>query len=452
MSDWPSAQRDGRRAKALGVTATMTRGDNASLNEIWQDVVYTYEITEAIRDGYLVHPRGRRVYVESLSLAGLKRQAGDISEASAGAAIEASLAPEAVAKAYQEHAAERPGVLFAPTVRTAELFAEGLRAGGFTAEVAHGKMTKVERRAFMNDVNRGKIQISCNCGVYTEGTDVPQWSCAVLARPTLQPGLYIQMAGRVLRPAAGKDDALILDVVGASQRHSLLGALDLFGTDLIVDREEEVLDEDVPKQIHSPECEAGDGSTCPRGYGGEFICQCWCHLEVAPEVDEEPDWIDGPLAYKDVDLFHGSTSMWLRTYAGIRFLPVGSGLRDQRLIVILPGQIPLTWDVASLDVRRTNFGSRWIRQGVNDLSYALAYAEGDMNKAEQRDAAKDRDWRKRAPTDRDRRDAISMGIPITPGITAGELRMATTMRRASARIDLHLPPYVRAAMHAGLAL
>jgi DNA repair protein RadD len=57
--------------------------------------------------------------------------------------------------------------------------------------------------------------------VLTEGWDMPEVGCCVLARPTKQMGLYRQMIGRVLRPADGKPDAIILDHSGAVFRHGL---------------------------------------------------------------------------------------------------------------------------------------------------------------------------------------------------------------------------------------
>ena len=48
---------------------------------------------------------------------------------------------------------------------------------------------------------------------------MPEVGCCILARPTKKMGLYRQMIGRVLRPAEGKPDAIILDHSGAVFRH-----------------------------------------------------------------------------------------------------------------------------------------------------------------------------------------------------------------------------------------
>lgn len=47
--------------------------------------------------------------------------------------------------------------------------------------------------------------------MFSEGVDIPAIDCVVMLRPTKSPTLMIQVFGRALRPAAGKDSALILD-------------------------------------------------------------------------------------------------------------------------------------------------------------------------------------------------------------------------------------------------
>jgi DNA repair protein RadD len=58
--------------------------------------------------------------------------------------------------------------------------------------------------------------------VLTEGVDVPEASCIILARPTKQLGLYRQMAGRGLRLASDKLNLILIDHAGACFRHGLL--------------------------------------------------------------------------------------------------------------------------------------------------------------------------------------------------------------------------------------
>ncbi|WP_242056677.1 DEAD/DEAH box helicase [Nostoc sp. FACHB-152] len=50
------------------------------------------------------------------------------------------------------------------------------------------------------------------CAILTEGFDCPDSSAAVIARPTSSVTLWLQMIGRILPPAPGKEYATILDM------------------------------------------------------------------------------------------------------------------------------------------------------------------------------------------------------------------------------------------------
>ena len=57
--------------------------------------------------------------------------------------------------------------------------------------------------------------------VATEGFDLPDASCIVIARPTKSLSLYLQMVGRGLRPKKDGGDCLILDLAGNAFEHGL---------------------------------------------------------------------------------------------------------------------------------------------------------------------------------------------------------------------------------------
>ena len=117
-------------AVAWGFTATMTRGDDMALGSVWQDVVYARDIASMMHDGWLCRARGKRIYVSDLDLRDVRVSGGDYSDSGLGQAMKNSLAPEAVAKAYTEHATERPGIIFSPTVAVAGLMQEAMREAG----------------------------------------------------------------------------------------------------------------------------------------------------------------------------------------------------------------------------------------------------------------------------------------------------------------------------------
>ncbi|MFJ3826209.1 DEAD/DEAH box helicase [Streptomyces nodosus] len=274
-----------RGVPVAGFTATMHREDGG-LAEVWEDVVFRLDILDMIGDGYLCDVRGKRITVDTLDLDKVRTRGGDLVEGQLGQALEDSGALDAIAKAYLDHAADRPGVVFTPTVATAQAAAEALRAAGITAAPVWGDMSRDDRRATLARYTAGDVQVLTNCMVLTEGFDAPHTSCAVIARPTKSPGLYVQMAGRALRPAAGKRDALLLDVMGASTRHKLASMVDL-----------------TEREIGQAE----EGKTL---------------REVAEEAAaaEKRRVLAARVEAEEVNLFGGSTIRWLRTSEGTWFI------------------------------------------------------------------------------------------------------------------------------------
>lgn len=413
-------------ARALGVTATMSRGDDKALGDVWQDVVYVKDTAELIAEGYLVRPVGVRVRVEDLDLSKIRKVAGDFSGKGLGDAIEDSMAPKKIVEAMREHAADRQTILFAPLVHTAEVIRDALREGGFTAEVVSAKTPRDERRRVLQAYRDGAVQVLCNAMVFTEGTDLPMTSCIVVARPTMSAALFIQMVGRGLRLWPGKRDCVVLDVVGATGRHRLAAPVELWG--------DEGLDLDAAPPV-DPDGEVNDEAD---------------DIEEQAELDhlfglDEPTYRDGRLVTEIVDLFEGSDAGWLRTYAGVWFLAA-----PERYVAVLPrvdGGYGVVW------VHRTRTGeSDWVMERCSELSYAMAHATGEVTDDER--AAMDLrhsegrraqfveavgGWRSASP----RTEARRIGLPVPDGASPGEVRKLLTVAYASARIDTALPAWVR---------
>ena len=206
-----------------GFTATAGRSDKIGLGAVWQEISYQRGIVQMIAEGYLCDVRAMQIGTD-FDLGNVQVRAGDYTDSSIGAELERSDALDAAAKAYRQYAKDRLGVAFTPTIATAHALAEKLRATGIPAEAVDGTMHTDSRRGVLARLHRGETRVVCNCAVLTEGWDEPAVSCALMLRPTKSAPLFVQMAGRVLRPFVGKlggetytkDDALILDVTGAS--------------------------------------------------------------------------------------------------------------------------------------------------------------------------------------------------------------------------------------------
>ncbi len=96
------------------------------------------------------------------------------------------------------------------------------RASGVWAEHLDGSTPVKRRDAILAQLADGSVEVVVNCMVLTEGWDQPEVSCLVLARPTSTWACIGSMVGRVLRPAPGKSDALLLDDAGAIFEHGFV--------------------------------------------------------------------------------------------------------------------------------------------------------------------------------------------------------------------------------------
>ena len=219
---------DGLRAanpqlRHLGVTATPQRGDGKAMANGFTHTAFTVTIADLVRQGYLVKPSWYAISTQ-IDLTGVKTQGGDFQQSQLAQRFDTAGCRAVVVAAHKEYAADRPAIAFTVSVQGAYDLAADFRAAGFTAAAADGTTDKAERRQILADFRAGRFQVLVNCGLWTEGLDVPEIAAIHLARPTRSDGLYIQMVGRGLRPVPGKEDCLILDYLPADARNvAMLG-------------------------------------------------------------------------------------------------------------------------------------------------------------------------------------------------------------------------------------
>jgi superfamily II DNA or RNA helicase len=370
-----------RGLPTAGFTATMTRTDGG-LADVWQDVVFTLDILEMIEDGYLCDVRGKRIVVDGLDLDAVKTRAGDLQDGQLGQALDDSGAAQVVAKAYAEHAPGRAGVVFTPTVATAQSMADAFTTSGIPAAAIWGDMPKDDRAAVLSRYKAGAVQVLTNCMVLTEGFDAPWTSCAVIARPTKSAGLYCQMAGRALRLHEGKKDALILDVMGASTRHKLASIVDLTGREVVMTDEDQTLREAVREAEE----------------------QSQRRLDLSRIQVEE------------IDLFHGSSLRWLRTASGVWFIP----LADAAFVFLVRNPADRTYWLRRYDI---NNGVVAPKQDVPmPLAPAKAWLEQQARATGSRWlAARSAPWRNKPASVKQLNFCRIKGISVPSGSTAGEV-------------------------------
>ena len=207
-------------AKIVGLTATPCRKDGRGLGGTFKTMIETPQVDDLIKLGFLVPTR---VFAPSTpDLKGVHTLQGDYVKAELAERMDrAELVGDIVTHWYRL-AERRKTVVFATSVGHSIHLCDEFRKSGVKAEHIDGQTDTAERDKILEQLSSGEIELVTNCMVLTEGWDQPDVSCCVLARPTKSLGLYRQMAGRVIRPAPGKTDALILDHAGATFRHGFV--------------------------------------------------------------------------------------------------------------------------------------------------------------------------------------------------------------------------------------
>jgi superfamily II DNA or RNA helicase len=122
---------------------------------------------------------------------------------------------------YKRFADRMPAIGFCVSVDDAEEHAAMFRDAGYMAASIDGTKSDAERRQLISDLGTGGLHVLFSCDLISEGVDVPVVACGLMLRPTQSLALWRQQVGRCLRPAPGKQHAIILDHVGNTARHGL---------------------------------------------------------------------------------------------------------------------------------------------------------------------------------------------------------------------------------------
>lgn len=213
----------------LGLTATVERGDGQGLDAAFEGIAYKMELLDAIRQGYLVNCRSIPIRLP-IDWSKVHIRHGDFAQDELADELIRAGAAEATALAIGAHARDRRSIIFCVSVNQAERTTAKLCEIGVKAETVSGETPTEQRREIVAKFRSGEIEAMSNCSLFIEGFDSPAVSCIVVARPTRSKLLYHQIIGRGLRTFPGKQDCLILDLVGAGDRHGLIQASDLLGT------------------------------------------------------------------------------------------------------------------------------------------------------------------------------------------------------------------------------
>lgn len=207
-------------AIVVGLTATPCRADGKGLGNVFDALIETATVADLIAAKYLVPTKVFAPVRPDLS--GVRVERGDYAEGALAERMNTAKLVGDIPEQWHRLAERRPTVIFGVNVAHSVHIRDEFRRSGVLAEHIDGQTPLEERDAVLAKLASGQIEIVTNCQVLTEGWDCPEVSCLVLARRTKSLGLFRQMAGRVLRPSAGKTDALIIDHSGAVFQHGFV--------------------------------------------------------------------------------------------------------------------------------------------------------------------------------------------------------------------------------------
>lgn len=196
---------------------------------LFDEIVYSYGIAKGIDDGWLsplISKRGAAEY----DLNRVSKRGGEFVDGALGSAVanQTAVTQAAVSEIIALGADRRSWLVFCAGVKNAHAVRDEFRAQGVQAETITGETPAGERQRLIDDFRAGRLRCLTNANILTTGFDAPGLDMIALLRPTLSPGLLVQMLGRGTRLADGKNNCLVLDYTGTIRR---LGPVDTLTID-----------------------------------------------------------------------------------------------------------------------------------------------------------------------------------------------------------------------------
>lgn len=208
--------------RIVGYSATPYRLGHGLITEkpaVFDALIEPVSIEQLIFQGHLA-PLRSKVTKAVLDVSGVHRRGGEYIESELQAAVDTSANNQAaVSEIMSLSNGRRAWLIFCAGVKHAENIAAVLQAEGVTAACVTGDMSKAQRERILTEFKSGKIQALTNANVLTTGFDYPDIDLIAMLRPTMSASLYVQMAGRGMRPKSVAKECLVLDFAGNVSRH-----------------------------------------------------------------------------------------------------------------------------------------------------------------------------------------------------------------------------------------
>lgn len=193
----------------LGCTATPARIDGRGFKNLYDALVLGPSVAELIKEKYLC-PFRLFAAQNTINTSGVRTTGGDFNQRDLEEAIDTSLVMGDLIETWQKYALGKKTVVFAVSVAHSQAIALAYQAAGISAEHLDGDTPSEERTRILDRFRTGETLVLTNCGIISEGFNVPSIEAIQCVRPTKSLILWLQMVGRCLRFVAEKC-AIIID-------------------------------------------------------------------------------------------------------------------------------------------------------------------------------------------------------------------------------------------------
>ena len=196
-------------AYILYFTATPIRTGHDQLDQIADDIIVGKSIKWLTEHHFLApfHYYG----LGDIDRSKLRKQNGDYSSQSMDEAISHQIYGHIVQQ-YQRLANGKQAVVYCHSIESAKKVTEQFTQAGITAAEIDGDTDTKARDRLVQKFRNQELTILANVNLFTEGVDLPNVDCVIMARPTSSLALYLQFSMRCLNPREGKT-AVIIDHV-----------------------------------------------------------------------------------------------------------------------------------------------------------------------------------------------------------------------------------------------
>ena len=228
------------KAKKLGLTATPYRLNGKGFTDLFDTLLCSWSMEKFIAKGrlslydyYSIKPdSAAQLLIDSLQKRGAD---GDYQQKELNEVMDVKPSLERLCLTIKEYVPRKKGIVYAISIQHAEHIAEFYRENGIKAVAISSKTPLAERQELIERFKSSSLSSSLNSAsntsneievlvsmdLFSEGFDCPNVEFIQLARPTLSLAKYMQMVGRGLRVAEGKEYCVILDNVGLYKRFGL---------------------------------------------------------------------------------------------------------------------------------------------------------------------------------------------------------------------------------------